>query len=197
MCRGVSHTPFMAGKKHIKRWWCVRCHYFIFAHVRAYAIRPYTCSVEFFVLLGCGLVSYSPTSGRMRYAPTPVRLLSWLNTVNHYHCSIDFWDWLVWWFVSFSPIWGRMRYAPTPVRLISWLNTVNHYTCSIKNNAVLVCVSVPFSLTSGRMRYAPTHVRLLSWPNTMNHYPRSMGIHTKKTAYYVSTTPWQKKNLFH
>ena len=47
MCRGVSHTPSMAGKLHIKRRWCVRCHHFVFAHVRAYAICPYTCSIEF------------------------------------------------------------------------------------------------------------------------------------------------------
>ena len=36
----------MAGKMHIKRW----CHVglvvgFVFAHIRAYAIRPYTCSI--------------------------------------------------------------------------------------------------------------------------------------------------------
>ena len=57
MCRGVSHTPFMAGKKHIKRMCHVRRYHFIFAHVRAYAIRPYTCSVEIFVLLGDVLVA--------------------------------------------------------------------------------------------------------------------------------------------
>ena len=44
MCRGVSHTPFMAGKVHIKRMCHVRRYHFIFAHIRAYAIRPYTCS---------------------------------------------------------------------------------------------------------------------------------------------------------
>ena len=44
MCRGVSHTPFMAGKVHIKRMCHVGRYHFVFAHVRAYAIRPYTCS---------------------------------------------------------------------------------------------------------------------------------------------------------
>ena len=34
------------------------------------------------------IISFSPTSGRMRYAPTLVRWLSWLNTVNHYTCSM-------------------------------------------------------------------------------------------------------------
>ena len=34
------------------------------------------------------IISFPPTSGRMRYAPTPVRLISWLNTVNHYTCSM-------------------------------------------------------------------------------------------------------------
>ena len=35
----------MAGKMHIKRWCHVGRHCFIFAHIRAYAIRPYTCSI--------------------------------------------------------------------------------------------------------------------------------------------------------
>ena len=35
----------MAGKRHMKRMCHVRCYHFVFAHVRAYAIRPYTCSV--------------------------------------------------------------------------------------------------------------------------------------------------------
>ena len=49
---------------------------FIFAHIRAYAIRPYTYSVDFRDLLCCVMISISPTSGRMRYAPTLVRLFS-------------------------------------------------------------------------------------------------------------------------
>ena len=61
MCRGVSHTPFTAAKKHIKRMCHVRRYHFIFAHVRAYVIRPYTCSIDFRVLLGDVLVSFSPT----------------------------------------------------------------------------------------------------------------------------------------
>ena len=46
MCRGVSHTPFTAAKKHIKRMCHVRRYHFIFAHIRAYAIRPYTYSIK-------------------------------------------------------------------------------------------------------------------------------------------------------
>ena len=46
MCRGVSHTPSMAGKMQIKRMCHVRRYHFIFAHVRAYAIRPYTYSIK-------------------------------------------------------------------------------------------------------------------------------------------------------
>ena len=44
MCRGVSHTPFMAGMLHIRRGYFVRRYHSVFAHIRAYAIRPYTCS---------------------------------------------------------------------------------------------------------------------------------------------------------
>ena len=81
----------------------------------------------FWWLLVCVLVSFSPTSGRMRYAPTPVCLLSWPNTINHYPRSIVFWWLLVCVLVSFSPTSGRMRYAPTHVRLktiqtTSWQN---------------------------------------------------------------------------
>ena len=47
---------------------------FNFAHIRAYAIRPYTCSIDFGYLWGCVMIPFSPTSGRMRYAPTLVRL---------------------------------------------------------------------------------------------------------------------------
>ena len=42
MCRGVSHTPAMAANMPIQRWYYVRRYRFIFAHVRAYAIRPYS-----------------------------------------------------------------------------------------------------------------------------------------------------------
>ena len=43
MCRGVSHTPSMAANMPIQRWYYVRCQHFISAHIRAYAIRPYSC----------------------------------------------------------------------------------------------------------------------------------------------------------
>ena len=65
----------MTGEKHINRM-CLIVHiHFIFAHIRAYAICSYTYSVDFWVLLGCVMISFSLTSGRMRYAPTPVRLI--------------------------------------------------------------------------------------------------------------------------
>ena len=104
MCRGVSHTPFTLAKKHVRRYCFFGRYRFVFAHIRAYAIRPYTCSVDFWDWLGCWLVSYSLTSGRMRYAPTPVRLIFGY-----------LWGCVM---IPFSPTSGRMRYAPTPVRLI-------------------------------------------------------------------------------
>ena len=49
MCRGVSHTPFMAGNMLLFDE--IRFHtagiYASFAAVRAYAIRPYTRSLKF------------------------------------------------------------------------------------------------------------------------------------------------------
>ena len=60
MCRGVSHTPSMAANMPIQRWYYVRCHHFIFAHVRAYAIRPYTCSVEIRASLGENTITNRP-----------------------------------------------------------------------------------------------------------------------------------------
>ena len=48
MCRGVSHTPFMAGNMLLFDE--IRFHtagiYASFAAVRAYAIRPYSFSIE-------------------------------------------------------------------------------------------------------------------------------------------------------
>ena len=61
--------------------------------VGAYRIRPSRwrgCMLNDDVMLGV-IVSFSLTSGRMRYAPTHVRLLSWSNTINHYTCSVEFW----------------------------------------------------------------------------------------------------------
>ena len=74
ICRGVSHTPSTAAKWHVRGWWFVGCYHFVFVHLRAYAIRPYTCSIEILGLLDCVLLVFSLTSGRMRYAPTLVRL---------------------------------------------------------------------------------------------------------------------------
>ena len=60
MCRGVSHTPSMAANMPIQRWYYVRCQHFISAHVRAYAIRPYTCSVEIRASLGENTITNRP-----------------------------------------------------------------------------------------------------------------------------------------
>ena len=114
---------FMLPSSRFVRGCCRPC--FKTKTVGAYRIRPPwrgKCTSNDGVMLG-DIVSFSPTSGRMRYAPTLVRLLSWPNTINHYHCSIEFWAVLVCVSVSFSLTSGRMRYAPTPVRLISGLIT--------------------------------------------------------------------------
>ena len=117
--------------------WQRTCHHrrtCFFAAVRAYAIRPYTCSVEIDDLLGYGLVfvPFPPTSGRMRYAPTLVRLISG-----------------VYWVVCVGLIFAHLRaYAIRP------------YTCSVEIEAILGYVLIPFPPTSGRMRYASTPVRL-------------------------------------
>ena len=89
-CRGVSHTPSMAAKLHVRGWWFVGCYHFIFNHVRAYAIRPYTCSAEILGLLGRVLLAFSITSGRMRYAHTFVRLKSWVCWVVRFCVSAHF-----------------------------------------------------------------------------------------------------------
>ena len=77
ICRGVSHTPSTAAKLHVQRLWFVGCYHFIIVHLRAYAIRPYICSIEILGLMGRTFLAFSLTSGRMRYAPTLVRLKSW------------------------------------------------------------------------------------------------------------------------
>ena len=59
----------------------------------AYRIRPSwrgRCISNECVMLGV-IISFSLTWGRMRYAPTLVRLLSWTDTINHYTCSVEFW----------------------------------------------------------------------------------------------------------
>ena len=187
----------MAGMLHIRRGYFVHRYYFIFAHIRAYAIRPYTCSIKNDNDVFAVIVSFSPTSGRMRYAPTLVRLKT-----------------MLYWVMGWSHFRPHQGVCDTPLHPFDWnlgdigllvdsifahlrAYAIRPYTCSIDFGDWLVCVLVSFPPMSGRMRYAPTHVRLKSWPNTIHHCTCSMGIHTKKTAYYVSTTPWQKKNLFH
>ena len=44
----------------IQRWYYVRCQHFISAHIRAYAIRPYTCSVEIRASLGENTITNRP-----------------------------------------------------------------------------------------------------------------------------------------
>ena len=129
---------------------------------------------------------YSPTSGRMRYAPTPVRSNS-----NEYHqntsskiCRIIIPGRR---FTTHSPPWERMRYAPTVFRLksneytqykisnpINWSGcydrtSVGAYrirppwqgtcSCSMKLEPIQRQFT-PYSRTWGRMRYAHTFVRL-------------------------------------
>ena len=70
--QGVCDTPL-----HLFGWnrgYIGLCVGSVFAHFRAYAIRPYTCSIDFLGMLDWGLVPFSLTLGRMRYAPTHVRL---------------------------------------------------------------------------------------------------------------------------
>ena len=102
-CEGVCDTPL-----HLFDWIPVDvglCVGFIFARMRAYAIRPYTCSIEFLAMLVCVLVSFSLAWGHMRYAPTPVRL-------NSCRC----------WFVClflFRPYEGV---CDTPLHLFDWIS---------------------------------------------------------------------------
>ena len=86
-CRGVSHTPSTAGKLHIKQpshypWNKRKC-------VGAYRIRPSRRrkSTSNECVMFVVIISFSPTWGRMRYAPTHVRLnfgltSSWQNRRN-------------------------------------------------------------------------------------------------------------------
>ena len=79
---------FMLPSSRFVRGCCRPC--FKTKTVGAYRIRPPwrgKCTSNDGVMLG-DIVSFSPTSGRMRYAPTPVRLITWLNMVYIYTCSI-------------------------------------------------------------------------------------------------------------
>ena len=145
----------MAARIHQSLEWFgdFRC---LFAHVRAYAIRPYTCSPNFWAGR-CISLRIRSRGGRMRYAPTLVRLIFGRGgvfrcafahvrayAIRPYTCSLNRWagrrfSLLVRsrqgvcdtplhlfaiflggavYFVACSPSSGRMRYAPTPVRLI-------------------------------------------------------------------------------
>ena len=69
--QGVCDTPLhlfaVNMDETVVGWWAA------FAHFRAYAIRPYTCSVMARVERWWDDGLLSLTSGRMRYAPTLVR----------------------------------------------------------------------------------------------------------------------------
>ena len=101
----------------------------LFAHVRAYAIRPYTCSINLWAGRRFALL-VRPRGGRMRYAPTLVRLIFGRGgdfrcafahvrayAIRPYSCSLNLWAGRRF-ALRVRPRGGRMRYAPTPVRLI-------------------------------------------------------------------------------
>ena len=142
--------------------------------MRAYAIRPYTCSIDFGYLWGCVMIPFSPTSGRMRYAPTPVRLIfgiGWVAGWFRFRSFEGVCDTPLHMFDCFLGLVGLgVGFVFAHIRAYA----IRPYTCSIDFWDMLVCVFVSFSLTSGRMRYAPTHVRLLSWMNTVDNYTCSI-----------------------
>ena len=118
-------------------------------HVEAYHIRPQhgrNCMLnddDVFVVI----ISFSPTSGRMRYAPTPVRLKTML-------C----------WFAHWFRFRSREGVCDTPLHLFVYFTgyiglcvgsvfahmrayAIRPYTYSIENIALLVGVLVSFPST--------------------------------------------------
>ena len=75
MCRGVSHTPFTAGMLHIRRGYFVRRYHSVFAHIRAYAIRPYTCSLEIMAKYGLYLPLFDGDTYKKKLPTTSQRRL--------------------------------------------------------------------------------------------------------------------------
>ena len=65
----ISFPPFTAANMTIQRWYYVRCHHFIFVHVRAYAIRPYDFPVTqkqlYFHIVICAIISLSKMNSQM------------------------------------------------------------------------------------------------------------------------------------
>ena len=114
----------MAGMLHIKRMCHVGQHHFIFAHVRAYAIRPYTCSVEIMASLGENTITNRPIQSSCyhringKYVGAQGIRPPWRRTCP-FNDGIMFAA-----IISFPLTSGRMRYAPTPVRLKSGLHWV-------------------------------------------------------------------------
>ena len=93
-------------------------------------------------------ISFPLTSGRMRYAPTPVRLKSGLHWVK-IQSQIDRFNHRVI-IESNGKYVGAYRIRPSRRRTRSF------------NDGIMFAVNISFPLTSGRMRYAPTLVRLKS-----------------------------------
>ena len=105
----------------IQRWYYVRCQHFISAHIRAYAIRPYTCSVEIRASLGENTITNRPIQsscyhrinrkyvGAYRIRP-PRRRTYQQKSLAQSDASLQIPLPLLF---SSSLTSGRMRYAPT------------------------------------------------------------------------------------
>ena len=157
----------------LKSWDCWVVRFCVFDHIRAYAIRPYSCSVEILGLLGSTFRAFSITSGRMRYAPTLDRLYLGVDE----SCA--------------SCIFAHIRaYAIRP------------YTCSVEILGLLGCTFRAFSLIWGRMRYARTFVRLKSWGCWVNtsckfiRYKHHISVKFAKRCRGVSHTPFMAAKLY-
>ena len=128
-CRGVSHTPWCERKTPI-----IPPPFHPCIHrkgVGAYRIRPPwrgSCTLndgEMFAVV----IAFPLIWGRMRYAPTHVRLLSRVNTINYYTCSVIVTGMLVYVIASFSPTSGH-----TP---FTWTKNENNKT--LKNFCFSAC----------------------------------------------------------
>ena len=130
---------------------------------RAYAIRPYTCSVISWVIWWSFDVQLPYHGGRMRYAPTHVRLFhGWhggrlmcffpamegvcdtpLHMFDHFTGNAM----VVW--CAFSLLWRAYAIRP--------------YTCSFISWVMRWLFDVQLRRHGGRMRYAPTDLPLIWW----------------------------------
>ena len=136
-------------------------HYIERKCVGAYRIRPSrrrTCPFNDGIMFAAN-ISFPLTSGRMRYAPTPVRLKSGLHWVK-IQSQIDRFNHRVI-IESNGKYVGAYRIRPPRRGKSTW------------NECVMFVVIISYSLTWGRMRYAPTPVRCFlgltsSWQNRRN-----------------------------